>query len=199
MADPNAPARTGLLKLKSALGKGAAAASSAAGSAKSMMDQSGATAVLSSAGSAAASAASAAKTSLEAVLPDEVVTFVDETGAAVSKRAKALGSTLFSADFHNFLKAPSVDQLLLHPEYLLHSIQAANAVRNPVGASLAMLTGGVMDVSKDRIHGAAAGAAGSHISEQSGGLIPESAAADLVRSMSPAQLAQAVKLMGSLS
>lgn len=177
---------------------GASAASSVASAAKSKLDETGAMSVMSAAGSAVGSAAGAAKSSLDAVLPDQVVTFMDETGAAVSKRAKSIGATMFSADFHNFLKAPSVDELLLHPEYLLHSITAANAVRNPVGAALGMLTGGVVDVSKDRVRGAAAGAAGEHISQQTGGLIPQSAAADLVRSMSPAQLADAVKLMRQL-
>ena len=102
---------------------------------------------------------------------------------------------MFVSDgFREFLKNPSPEELLLHPEYLLNSIKLASIVKSPTGGALSMLTGGVADVSKAHIHKAAANQAGAQVSEATGGIVP----ASVVGNMSPSEMSQALKLMGKL-
>ena len=112
----------------------------------------------------------------------------------MKSRVVSIKDMFLSDDFKNFLKNPSPEQLLLHPEYLFQSLKVANAVRSPSSAGLGLLTGGVMDVSKKHVAKAAAGQAGAQVSEATGGLVP----ASVVGNMSPSEMQQAMKLMSKL-
>merc|ERR1711916_153156 len=86
--------------------------------ASSSLEASGASSYLNQAGAAASSAASAAGAAADAVLPDEVTSIAGEIGSAVAGRMKDM---FVSDGFREFLKNPSPEELLLHPEYLLNS------------------------------------------------------------------------------
>merc|ERR1711916_243064 len=161
--------------------------------ASSSLEASGASSYLNQAGAAASSAASAAGAAADAVLPDEVTSIAGEIGSAVAGRVKGMKDMFVSDGFREFLKNPSPEELLLHPEYLLNSIKLASIVKSPTGGALSLLTGGVADVSKAHIHKAAANQAGAQVSEATGGIVP----ASVVGNMSPSEMSQALKLMAN--